>query len=265
MNSLAIFLWEIFVVFTIICLVACLIAYLRYHQKRGIDLERDFQKRYRYFVQPIYDHTKTALGYELLLREWDEQRQKWCLPDNVMHFPLSRIVTEIKHIQPQLTTKTSILALNLTSSQVLDFRIGQFTDWVLDLIGERQLVIELSATELDQLNFVDRYRLAQKLKVVEYSNVIITIEDVDSSYRMYRLLKVFLPYINYVKFNANSFNKSTDHWIDVTLGMWQHRLAKYQVKMILEQVENEDQITLADKLKIPLRQGYVYSRPHELQ
>lgn len=55
MTELRIFLWWVFVTFTIICLAFCIEAHVRYRTKRGIDDDQGFDSRYEYFGQPVYD------------------------------------------------------------------------------------------------------------------------------------------------------------------------------------------------------------------
>lgn len=103
------------------------------------------------------------------------------------------------------------------------------------------------------------------LKKLDHTTVKVTIEDVDSTQRTYVMLRPFLPYIDYLKFNINSFEKSANHWIDITLAQWQRRAEKYGIVATVSKVEEADQVQLADQLGISLRQGYAYGQPDRVQ
>lgn len=264
MIRLSLFLLSVFLFFTLICLLFCIEAHFRYQNKVGIDQDKGFASRYEYFGQPIYDHQKVVIGYELLLREFDSAKKKWRLPKNVDNFPLSRIVYTINKIDPQIINSIRSLALNMTVSQLLDFRSNYFFKWALSTIHHKQLVVEIDASDIRHSNFIKRYRLLHLLKTVDQQNIKVTIENVDSSRRTYRLLRPFLPYIDYLKFNIHAFNKSANHWIDITLAQWQRRARANHILPIVGKIEDQDQVTLIDQLGIDLRQGYAYGQPELL-
>lgn len=264
MNDLALFLWRVFLVFTVICLLLCVQAHFRYQNRRGIDDDRDFNNKYRYFGQSVRNRQGAVIGYELLLREFNPRQGKWQLPHNVADFPLSRMITAIREIDWHRQRPLEFLVLNLTVYQVLDFRIYRFFNWVLGVTGQQRLTIELSAHDIIKSGWRNRHRLRSFLKQLNHHKIQIVIEDVDSSQQTYRLLQQFLPYIDGIKFDAPSFEKSQKHWIDKTLGDWQRRLAPYHIISALEKIEGEDQIALANQLQIDLRQGYAFDRPRPL-
>lgn len=264
MRSLAIFLWWIFVIFTLVAIACCIEAYIRYHRKRGIDTGDDLEQRYRYFVQSICDQNSRVVGYALLLREYDSQTHQWHLPEHVTDFPLSRVIMVIHELVPHLEPSIKFITLNVTVSQVLDFRMDHFINWAQNVLGKRQLRFELGSKEILQSSYFKQHRLNHQLKVIADLGVSVIIEDIDSSLRTYQVLRKFLPNVQYLKFKASAFNKSHDHWIDVTLGGWQKQAAQYHLQMILEQVEESQQDQLADQLKIPYRQGYFYDHPRDI-
>ncbi|MBB1079516.1 EAL domain-containing protein [Limosilactobacillus sp. STM2_1] len=263
MADLRFLLWWVFVIFTIICLIFCIEATIRYRYKRGIDKEDEFAQRYKYFGQPIYDHYQKIQGYELLLREFDSVQKQWRLPRNVNNFPLSKMVLTIRQIDPQIINSIKILALNMTVSQITDFRASYFFQWVLGLINNRQLSIEIDARDIQQASFIQRRKLHRLLRKLDHPHIKITIENVDSTKRTFLLLKNLLPYTDYVKFNIRSFNKSPEQWIDITLAQWQQYLKKHQVTPVVGKVERDEQDALVNQLDINLRQGYVYGMPDE--
>lgn len=264
MTDLRLFLFSVFLFFTLICLLFCIEAHFRYRNKVGIDQDKGFSKQYEYFGQPIYNHNNDIIGYELLLREFDRTHQKWRLPNNVDNFPLSKIVYTIDKIDPQILNSIRALALNMTVSQLLDFRSAYFFQWALSTIHQKRLVVEIDAVDLRQASFIQRRRLIHLLKTLNQEKIEIEIENVDSSRRTYYLLRPFLPYIDYLKFNIHTFHKSENHWIDITLAQWQRRAKEHHITSVVGKIEADNQVELVDRLGIELRQGYAYGRPELL-
>lgn len=264
MNDLKTFLWWVFVIFTLICIFLCIEARFRYRNKKGIDEEQGFSSKYKYLGQPIYNQQDVIQGYELLLREFNQQENKWQLPKNVSNFPLSKIVYSIREIEPQITDSIKVLALNMTVSQITDFRANYFFKWVRGIINRQQLSVELDAQDICKSSLIRRKKTILLLKGIDHSHIKITIENVDSTKKTYQVLKKFLPYVDYLKFNVRSFNKSKNHWIDITLAQWKNYLEQYHVIPIVGKIEKPEQVSLADQLKISLRQGYAYGHPGKL-
>lgn len=264
MTDLAIFLWRVFLVFTLICLAFCVEASLRYRHKRGIDDEHNFHSRYEYFGQPVYDQNDHLYGYELLLREFNRRTRQWQLPHDVVDFPLSKMVTTIQRDVPNLSRRIRALALNMTVSQMIDFRAEYFFSWVLGMIGKTQLTVEISADDIMQSGFFRRRQLLRILKTLDSSTVQVTIENIDSSRQTYMVLKKYLPYIHYAKVNIHAFKKSPNHWIDITLAQWQRRAREFGVTVAASKVEIPAQVKLLNQLHIDIRQGYAYGGPQRL-
>lgn len=265
MNDLKIFLWSVFLIFTLICVAFCIEAHLRYHNRRGIDEDKDFSGEYQYFVQTISNRHGAVIGYELLLRELDAATQQWRLPNDVVHFPLSKMVEVIKKLVPRLHPTITLLSMNMTVRQLTDFRADYFLRWVNSLINDQDLVVEIDAHDILTAGLIRRRHLLHFLKNRDRRQVKVTVENVDSARKSYLLLQQFLPYIDYLKLNARAFRKSETHWIDVTLAQWQRQLAKYKVTPVVGRVEDADQVALANRLNINLRQGYHYGRPQSLE
>ena len=265
MHDLIRFLTITYLVFALICLAFCIEAYWRYKNRRGIDDDHDFKERYRYFGQPINNGDNELIGYELLLREYDRQSGQWRLPYNVSDYPLSSMVHTIKRVDLKTCHPLKLLALNMTVSQLTDYRAEYFFKWVLAETNHQHLAVEINASDLMAASPLDRWRLRQLLKGLDRTNITVTIEDVDSSKRTYKLLKPFLPVVDYLKFSIDAFKKSEDHWIDITLAQWQRQADRYGITTAVAKVEDEGQIDLVDQLRIPLRQGYAYGQPEALQ
>lgn len=264
MASFENFLWWIFIIFTLICGGFCIEAHYRYKNKNGIDNEHKFSNKYKYFGQPVYDKQNKIHGYELLLREYNQHTDKWQLPRNVVDFPLSKIVSTIQEINPQLKDIAN-LSLNMTVSQITDFRAEYFFTWVLGTTNIKQLVIELDANDIKRANIFKRKEILHILRKLKQLQIKVTIENVDSSKKTYNLLQRYLPYITYLKFNIHSFNKSSNHWIDITLAQWQRRIAIFNIEMIVGKIEDANHIALVNQLNIPFRQGYAYGHPENLK
>ena len=80
-----------------------------------------------------------------------------------MDFPLSKIVSTIQEINPQLKDIAN-LSLNMTVSQITDFRAEYFFTWVLGTTNIKQLVIELDANDIRRANIFKRPKCQFKLE-----------------------------------------------------------------------------------------------------
>ena len=176
MNDLKTFLWWVFVIFTLICIFLCIEAHFRYRNKKGIDEEQGFSSKYTYLGQPIYNQQGIIQGYELLLREFNQQENKWQLPKNVANFPLSKIVYSIREIEPQITDSIQVLALNMTVSQITDFRANYFFKWVRGIINRQQLSVELDAQDICKSSLIRRKKTISLLKEIDHSHIKITVD-----------------------------------------------------------------------------------------
>lgn len=264
MTELAIFLWRVFLVFALVCLAFCVESFLRYRHKRGIDDDHDFHSRYDYFGQPVYNQNDELYGYELLLREFNRQTRQWQLPHDVVDFPLSKMVETIQRDVTRLK-KVRVLALNMTVSQLIDFRAEYFFSWVLGLIGDTQLTVEIGADDIMKAGFFRRRQLLRIVRTLRPSTVQFTIENIDSSRQTYIILRQYLPYVNYAKVNIHAFKKSENHWIDITLAQWQRRAKQFGVTVAASKVEISAQVQLLNQLNIGIRQGYAYGGPQRLE
>ncbi|MFR4967779.1 EAL domain-containing protein [Lactobacillus kalixensis] len=257
----------IFLVFTAICIFFCIEAYVRYKRKIGIDEDKDYHQKYQYFGQTIYDKSNHPTGYELLLREYSAQDNKWQLPYGVENFPLNRAAEAIEAQAKLFDNSIKMLAINMTVSQLLDYRSENFLNWVQGIVPDKLIVVELDARDVLQSNWWKKRRLIQILKILDrkYTDIEISIEGVDSSTFCYKKIDMFLPLISDIKFDAAAFNKSENHWIDVTLGQWKQKLKKYDLNIVLGKVETQNQDDLAKQLKIDYRQGYLYQKPTQIE
>ena len=97
-----------------------------------------------------------------------------------MDFPLSKIVSTIQEINPQLKDIAN-LSLNMTVSQITDFRAEYFFTWVLGTTNIKQLVIELDANDIRRANIFKRKEILYILRKIKRLQIKVTIENVDSS------------------------------------------------------------------------------------
>lgn len=245
MADLAHFLFLVWLIFTVICILICLEAHYRYQNKRGIDQEREFTNQYAYFGQSIHNVAGKKIGFELLLREYNQQTQRWQLPQNVVNFPLSKMVHTIHQIDPAITANLEILALNMTVSQLTDFRAVYFFKWVLGIINQQQLTVEIDAKDLLSAPRYQQRHLQRLLKTLDHHQIQVAIENVDSSKEMYQKLQRFLPGVDFLKFRIDAFKKSENHWIDITLAQWQRQAQAKNVKIVVGKIETPIQVELA--------------------
>ena len=266
MTNLIRILASIFLIFTLICIVFCIEAYFRYRRKICIDEDKDYQRNYQYFGQTIYDKNNSLVGYELLICEYNFQENSWQLPNNVENFPLNQAAEAIEKQAKQFDEKIQMLTINMTVSQLIDYRSENFLNWVRGIISDKKIIIELDSRDILNIRWGKRKHLINIMKTLyrKYPDIQIAVEGVDSSKSTYKKIDKFLPWLNTIKFDAKAFNKSENHWIDVTLAQWKRKLEKYNITIALGKIETVNQDELAKQLQVDYRQGYLYQHPVQI-
>lgn len=213
---------------------------------------------YSYFAQPIENiSTNHIILYELLLREWSDERQAW---QTLASFEIN--AQTLVHLLQTALAKLDDhhVSINLTAKQFADpvFTLA-ITDFVRENMLPRQLTVELvTCPEFAVLKHVSAsYRAA---------GILLALDDVGSD-NMYANVKDMLPYVNTVKFamqNLRHGEPTTPAEIE-ELVFWFHKSEEQQMLFTFEGIEDQKDIELASHFGITRGQGYFFSRPREPQ
>ena len=166
---------------------------------------------------------------------------------------MSKIIETIQRMDLNDGQTLRSLALNMTVSQMVDYHADYFFTWVLGIVDVQKLIVEINKDDILSTNYVQQLKLRRTLKKLSQSKIYVAIENVDSSAQTYDRLRKFLPHTDYLKFNINAFNKSSPHWIDITLAQWKRKCVCWNVVTMAGKIEKPTQEVLVGQLHIGLR------------
>ncbi len=211
--------------------------------------------KYCFFAQPIENiKTKRVIVYELLLRQWFDDKQLWLRPDD-FNLPTETLIEILRVALHELHFPR--VSINLTNKQFEDPEVmTAITKFVDENMVPRQLTIELvekpSFEMLKQMSV--HYRAA---------GILLAFDDVGSD-NLYGEIKDMLPYVNTVKFalqNMRKFGEPTPESAVKALQFWFNRAEAHQMLFTFEGIENEEDLALAKRFGISRGQGYYFSKP----
>lgn len=213
--------------------------------------------RYTYFAQPIENiAARRVILYELLLREWDEERSAWRIPSNFELAP-SVVVQLLDEAVRQLDNHH--VSVNLTRAQFNDVHMmEQLSEFVRTKLAPRQLTVELvDSPDLEVLQTMSAgYRSA---------GILLAIDDVGSD-NQFQEIEDLLPYVNTIKFalqNMRKYGERPSEESIAALKFWLDQAEEQQMLFTFEGIENSEDVELAHRFHITRGQGYYFSRPHE--
>ena len=216
--------------------------------------ERDLIATYAYFTQPIKPADgKGRYRNELLLRMYDQEHERWVLPEM---FDIS-VQTQIDLMRRTLAqSSTRRIAINLTTEQFSNRDIANaLVKFANSKEGPDELGIEI--TDVPSLkvmrNISAIYRAGQ---------VLVEIDDVGSD-NSFEVVNKLLPYADGVKFAMQNLRKSvTEDSMQERIRFWVKVAKEHSLDFVLEGVENKKEVDWAyDELGIQHFQGYYFSKP----
>lgn len=217
--------------------------------------ERDLIATYTYFTQGIVnvEDDNRRFRNELLLRMFDNEHDRWILPEM---FDIS-VDTQIDLMQKALAvTGVRRLAINLTTKQFADESVAQaLVAFKNNQHGPDELTIEIT-------DVPDVLITRQITAIYRAGNVRINIDDVGSD-NSFEVVRELLPYVDGVKFAMQNLRKSNnDAMLRERITFWSEIAKDNHLGFILEGVENADEVAFAhDQLGITLMQGYYFNKP----
>ncbi|WP_261806642.1 EAL domain-containing protein [Lapidilactobacillus luobeiensis] len=214
---------------------------------------------YRYFIQPQFNKfTNSVFGYEMLIRKWGADR--WQLPKDFASIPIAIQTDLLRKVGQELALKVESISFNLNRTQFVNDEISAALIATQHQIYPIVLTVEITEEPTDQITVADLLP-----KIVEYNDhgIEISLDDVATGVNTLAHIKPLLPFAAEIKvamqnFRAehreNEINDQLQHWIEVA--------QDYQLRLILEGVENQGEDEMADDYGIAIRQGYFYGKPH---
>ncbi|MCH5462016.1 EAL domain-containing protein [Lactobacillus sp. LC28-10] len=217
---------------------------------------------YRYFIQPqLNKFTNSLIGYEMLIRKYDDEH--WRLPQNFAAIPVDEQIDLLKKTAHRIGLKVGSISFNLNRRRFIDPHMEEALIGVQSEIFPVKLIIEVTEEESDLQEQVPDEKIALSAKRYAGKGVQISLDDVGSGCNTYEHIKPLLAYANEIKFAMQNFrNENKESKIVSQLKFWKMIADKYQIRLVVEGTETEEEDQLLDDLDLPYRQGYFYGRPH---
>ncbi|CAJ1179011.1 EAL domain-containing protein [Companilactobacillus nantensis] len=218
---------------------------------------------YRFFVQPqIGSQTKSIIGYELLLKEYTVNG--WRIPESFSAIDPEIIADLLIKTTKALSTKSPRLSININRSQLMTTSISNAIVQSQKLLYPTKLIVEL--TEDDNSKRYSRAEIFSRLKIFWDNNIQISLDDVGSGINQFDDIQQLLPFASELKFALQNFHKRLiDPEMQTKVHFWRAMSNEYNLRLVLEGIENQDDDQLSDKMGIIFKQGYYFGRPRLLK
>lgn len=215
---------------------------------------------YRYFIQPqLNKFTNSLVGYEMLIRRFEDGQ--WVLPKNFASVPVDTQVELLKETAMQLALKIGSVSINLNRSQFIDHEMA------LALIDAQHhfypvsLIVEVTEESVDKK--ITEAQLMAQIKVYESHGIQLSLDDVGTGENTFDNIEPLLDSASEIKLAMQNFRSERRQFeIPEQLVFWNQVAKNYNLRLIVEGTENDEEDKLLDNLKLPFRQGYYYGKPH---
>lgn len=217
---------------------------------------------YRYFVQPqINTATKTIFGYELLMKELT--RDGWRLPASFAAIDPQIIADLLIATTKVLSVKVRYCSVNISREQLMTTPIAHALIKSQAQLYPTKLVIEL--TEEDGPKKYPVADLVPMLKRFLTYGMQLSLDDVGTGDNFFTEIQDLLPLVSEIKFALQNFNQQfKDPDIQKKIHFWHAISTEYDIRLVLEGIEDHADNQLSKKLGIQFKQGYYFSRPQLL-
>jgi len=215
---------------------------------------------YRYFLQPQLDASNNSLiGYELLIRQ--KIADKWVLPKDFASIPIDVQADLIRRTAEKLVLKIGSVSFNTNQSQFIDDTIAQAVLAAQQNIYPLNLVLEVTEEVTD--DHISNQQIIDQVNFFDEHGIQLSLDDVGTGLNTYEHMKPILPHASEIKFAMQNFRQEKRAAeIPEALAFWKKVADQYNLRLILEGVENEAEHEMANQLGIDFRQGWYYGKPH---
>lgn len=215
---------------------------------------------YRYFIQPqLNKFTNSLVGYEMLIRKFKDGQ--WELPKNFASVPVDTQVELLKETASQLALKIGSVSINLNRSQFIDDEMATALIAAQHHFYPVALIVEVTEEAVDKKITVDQ--LMAQIEVYEKHGIQLSLDDVGTGENTFDNIEPLLDSASEIKLAMQNFRSERRQFeIPEQLVFWNQVAKNYNLRLIVEGTENDEEDKLLDNLKLPFRQGYYYGKPH---
>ncbi|WP_338214218.1 EAL domain-containing protein [Companilactobacillus muriivasis] len=218
---------------------------------------------YRFFIQPqITKKTNSIIGYELLMKQYTNKG--WRIPESFSDIDSNIVADLLIRSTKTLSTKVNQLSININRDQLMTTSIANALVQSQKQIYPTKLIVEL--TEDNNLKTYTHEEILSHMKIFWENNIQVSLDDVGSGLNQYDDIQQLLPFASELKFALQNFpNKLVDPEIQNRIHFWHAMSTEYNLRLVLEGIENQNDDQLSDKLGIIFKQGYYFGKPRLLK
>jgi len=222
---------------------------------------KDIDYSITHWFQPIYDlKSNSVIGYEALLRDASEKNFSPISLFNDAKMKGFRELLDVMSIKKALDCfkeELNVLFINVFPSSLMKNNFLSW--WDMNYTGNVPVVLEL--LENDPID--DWEKMRKITKELQYRGVKIAIDDVGAGYSFFQQWIELEPdYIKLDKYFASCLSKNPrkQKIISFLVKLFSDDL----IKIIIEGIENEADLCMAEFLGISYAQGYFLGKPSPL-
>ena len=226
-------------------------------------------KQFEMFYQPQYDNNFKVVAFEALLRLWDGE--KYLPPMEIIDLaerkglmePITRQIIEyvFKDFSTKKVFENRRVSINISPDQLVE---EGFKEFVTDKIQEysvdtSRLVFEITETTL----FNDIETTSRSLNFFRGLGIRISIDDFGTGYSsLFRFTEHEIDEVKYDKLFIDNINNHKTYLImQKTIELFK----EFNIRVVVEGVEEKEQMEMMKDLKIDLYQGFLFNKPSRIE
>lgn len=215
---------------------------------------------YRYFIQPqLNKFTNSLIGYELLIRKFEAG--DWQLPENFASIPINTQVELLKQTALELSLKIGSVSINLNRTQFIDQEMAQALIDAQHQFYPVSLIVEVTEETVDKK--ITQEQLMEQIHIYEQHGIQLSLDDVGTGENTFHNIEPLLDSASEIKLAMQNYRQEQRQFeIPEQVVFWDQVAKNYNLRLIVEGTETDEEDKLLDKLKLPYRQGYYYGKPH---
>lgn len=218
---------------------------------------------YRFFIQPQIDKINNSLiGYELLLKQKTDDG--WRPPANFSDVPSHTLASVLISTTKLLSLKIGSVSVNINRNQLMEKEVRDAIIEAQSILRPLRVVVELTE-DVPNKPWSNSELIPLIQEFINYG-MDFSLDDCGTGVNQLEQITELVPLASEIKFAIQNFGeKLRDSEIEQKVVFWRNFSQQHKLRFILEGIEDERDDSLADALKIDLRQGYFYGKPHLLK
>ncbi|MHC6119919.1 EAL domain-containing protein [Companilactobacillus sp. FL22-3] len=218
---------------------------------------------YRFFIQPQIDKINNSLiGYELLLKQKTDDG--WRPPANFSDVSSHTLASVLISTTKLLSLKIGSVSVNINRNQLMEKEVRDAIIEAQSILRPLRVVVELTE-DVPNKPWSNSELIPLIQEFINYG-MDFSLDDCGTGVNQLEQITELVPLASEIKFAIQNFGeKLRDSEIEQKVVFWRNFSQQHKLRFILEGIEDEQDDSLADSLKIDLRQGYFYGKPHLLK